>query len=328
MKTKTKFIGIDVSKATLDICTLSPDQNSFEIKNTKQSILKFFKAHLSDDLETHVCIENTGKYSWLLMELLPALDSVFYVVNPLHLKKSMGLVRGKNDVVDAIRIASFIKKNFDEIEAYTPQRPEVKLIQIMLSERGLRVKQRKQLLVKNKENLVLSNKQIARLLTVKNNRLIKEIEKQILDFEHEIEGLISQDENLDRLREQLKSIPGVGKVLCWNVIVKTNEFRTITEPRKFACYSGVVPFSNSSGTSIFGNSRVSLFADKSLKSLLHLGAMSAVQHENDLRIYYRRKVAEGKNKMSVLNAVRNKMIHIMFALIKNENLYQNRLVMS
>ncbi len=323
-----KFIGIDVSKATLDICTLSPDQNSFEIKNTKRSILKFFKTHLSENLETHVCIENTWKYSWLLMELLPSLNCTFYVVNPLHLKKSLGLVRGKNDIVDAVRIGQFIKKNYDEIDSYIPQRPEINLIQILLSERGIRVKQKKQLLAKNKENLVLSNKKIARFLTSKNNRLINVIVKQIQDLECEIEQLISEDESLNQLKTQLKSIPGVGKILCWNILVKTNEFKTIKEARKFACYSGVAPFSNSSGTSIFGKSRVSLYADKSLKSLLHLGAMSAIQHENDLSIYYRRKVAEGKNKMSVLNAVRNKMIHIIFALVKNDNFYQNRLVMS
>ena len=56
--------------------------------------------------------------------------------------------------------------------------------------------------------------------------------------------------------------------------------------------------------------------------------MSAIRLDNDLAIYFKRKVAQGKNKMSVLNAVRNKIIHIVFALIKNQNLYQNRLVTS
>ena len=56
--------------------------------------------------------------------------------------------------------------------------------------------------------------------------------------------------------------------------------------------------------------------------------MSAIRLENDLAIYYRRKVEEGKNKMSVLNAVRNKIIHLIFALIKNKTFYKNRLVLS
>ena len=73
---------------------------------------------------------------------------------------------------------------------------------------------------------------------------------------------------------------------------------------------------------------MSNLADKSLKKLFHLGAMSAIRLENDLAIYYRRKVEEGKNKMSVLNAVRNKIIHLIFALIKNKTFYKNRLVLS
>jgi len=61
---------------------------------------------------------------------------------------------------------------------------------------------------------------------------------------------------------------------------------------------------------------------------IHLGAMSAIRLENDLALYYRRKVNEGKNKMSVINAVRNKIIHLIFALIKNQTFYQNCFVTS
>jgi len=328
MKTKAKFIGIDVSKNTLDICIVSKLQESFVIKNTKKEILRFFKTHLSENSKDYVCIENTGKYSWLLMELMPDFQCVFYVVNPLHIKRSLGLIRGKNDKVDAIRIAQFIKKNNEESQSYIPLRNEIRLIQILLSERRLRVNQKKQLATKNKENMLLTNKKVARFLTTKNNRLIKELKKQIKDIETEINQLISQDESLNKLTTQLKSVPGVGNILCWNIIVKTNEFKTITTPRKLACYSGVVPFPNSSGISIFGNNRLSLYADKNLKTLLHMGALSAIRLENNLSLYYKRKVAEGKNKMSVLNAVRNKIIHIIFALVKNQTFYQNRLELS
>ena len=59
-----------------------------------------------------------------------------------------------------------------------------------------------------------------------------------------------------------------------------------------------------------------------------MAAMRAVRLNCDLKIYYNRKVAEGKNKMSVLNAVRNKIIHIIYALIKNEINYKNNLLLS
>ena len=56
--------------------------------------------------------------------------------------------------------------------------------------------------------------------------------------------------------------------------------------------------------------------------------MSAIRLRNDLGEYYRRKVSEGKNKMSVINAVRNKIIHRIYAVIKNQTIYQNNLVLS
>jgi transposase len=112
------------------------------------------------------------------------------------------------------------------------------------------------------------------------------------------------------------------------MIAKTEGFTTITEPRKMACYCGIVPFDHQSGTSIKRQPRVSSYADKSIKSILHLSAMSAIRLDNKFRDYYRRKVAEGKNKMSVLNAVRNKIVHTIFALIKNQATYQDHLLLS
>jgi len=329
MKTNLKFIGIDVSKHTLDICVLSETTVSLVIKNTKHAITKFFTNLLKDNsFPCHVCCENTGKYSWMLMEVLAEMECDFYVVNPLHLKRSLGLARGKSDKIDAIRIAHFIKKNNDELSVFIPKRKELELLQILLSERRFRVEQRKALLTKNKELLVLSDPKIIKSITKQNNKLIKEFSLQIKTFESQIRTLIKKDQSLQILDKQLRSVPGIGEILCWNLLVKTNEFKTIIDPRKLACYAGVAPFANTSGISVFGKNRVSNLADKSLKKLLHLGAMSAIRLENDLAQYYNRKVAQGKNKMSVLNAVRNKIIHIVFALIKNQSLYQNRLVTS
>jgi transposase len=112
------------------------------------------------------------------------------------------------------------------------------------------------------------------------------------------------------------------------MIAKTEGFTAITEPRKMACYCGIVPFDHQSGTSVRRQPRVSTYADKGMKSILHLAAMSAIRFDNKFRNYYQRKVAEGKNKMSVLNAVRNKIVHTISALIKNQAIYQDHLVLS
>jgi len=325
---KKKFIGIDVSKDTLDVCILAETQQTFVIKNNKREILKFFNSNINPEIEHHVCLENTGKYSWLLVELLPEFDCSFYVVNPLHLKRSMGLTRGKNDKIDAIRIAKFIKKNHGETEPHIPLREELLKMKILLTERRYKMEVKKQLTTKNKENKIIHQKEISKEMTKLNNRLIREINKQIKKIESDIRLIIKNDDNLLKLQKILKSVPGIGDILCWNLIVKTNEFKMIKTPRKLACYAGVAPFSSTSGTSIFGRNRVSLYADKQLKKLLHMGAMSSIRLDNDFKKYYVRKVEEGKNKMSVLNAVRNKIIHVIYALIKNQTFFQNRLVMS
>ncbi len=69
-------------------------------------------------------------------------------------------------------------------------------------------------------------------------------------------------------------------------------------------------------------------ADLKLKSILQMATMRAIQMKNDLQDYYLRKVQQSKNKMSVLNAVRNKIIYIVLAVVKNQKKYQNRLVVS
>ena len=161
-----------------------------------------------------------------------------------------------------------------------------------------------------------------------NKKLIEAIDMQIRKIESDIERSIMEDDELREKTELIRSVPGVGKVVSWMMIAKTDGFTSISDPRKMACHCGVVPFDHQSGTSMRFRPRVSVFADKKMKSLLHLAAMSAIRLNNELRIYYQRKVGDGKNKMSVLNAVRNKIIHRIFAVVKNQTTYKNDLVLS
>lgn len=328
MKTKLTFIGIDISKSTLDICILKKEPKYYIIKNTKKEVLKFIKNHLLNAPLIHICMENTGKYGWLLMEMLTKKQFSFYLVNPIHLKKSLGLIRGKNDKIDAFRIANFIKKNHQELEYYTPKSTLLKSIQVLCAERKHRVKQRKELKTKLTDYKLIEQGKVLNLLVNQNNLLIEELNLQIKQIEKQINLLIKQQQDLKQKYSQLVSVPGVGKILAWNLLIKTNAFQDINDPRKLACFSGVAPFENRSGTTVFGKHRVSLFADKQLKTLLHMASISAVKNKNEIQQYYLRKLEQGKNKMSVLNAVRNKILHIICALIKNKTFYQNRLEIS
>lgn len=324
---KNIIIGIDISKKTLDICIKENQSVRYlNIENKVQVIMRFLKTYTKDDVL--IAMENTGRYNWSLFEVLEAFAFKVYVISPLHLKKSIGLTRGKNDKIDALRICNFIEKNHEEIALWKPCPQAIKKIKILLTERALRIKIKKQLMSQQHDYKLMKSIKLDKELLKFNVQLIKNIEVQIKGIESSIELIIADDQKLKQQYQLMKSVPGVGKVLSWMFISKTEGFTSITDPRKMACYSGVVPFDFQSGTSIKKRPGVSMLADKTIKSILHLGAMSAIRHSNDLRTYYLRKVEEGKNKMSVLNAVRNKIVHRVFAVIKNQIPYQKDLVLS
>lgn len=319
--------GIDISNLTLDICILKDGKHqSFVIKNQVKDIRRFFNVYRQEQLL--VAMENTGRYNWPLYEVLSTLQHKVYVVSPLHIKKSAGLIRGKNDKIDALRIALFIEKHYAGLPPWRPAPAAIEKLKVLLTERTHRMKVKRQLLSQRADYAKMKKLDLDRSLRKLNEQMMELVTKQVKQIEADIQKLIKEDKQLHKQAALIRSVPGAGKVLCWTMLAKTAGFTLITEPKKMACYSGVVPFEYQSGSSLRGKNRVSHYADKTLKTILHLAAMSAIRLQNDLGEYYRRKVEQGKNKMSVLNAVRNKIIHRIFAVIKNQTTYQKRLLMS
>ncbi|MFG6687627.1 IS110 family transposase [Mariniflexile sp. HNIBRBA6329] len=321
------IIGIDISSKTLDICVKQLQSiEHFTIENTQKAIHEFFRPFTKQKVV--VAMENTGRYNWNLYEVLESTDWRVYVINPLHLIKSLGFVRGKNDKIDAYRIAVFIEKNQKENVQWRPSPKPIKQLKVLITERDSRIKMKRSLKKQQHDYKLMKTIGLDKDLLNLNQEIIQRVENQIAVIEKRIQQIIEDNKSLKEQSKLIKSVPGVGNVLSWYMLAKTEGFTKITEPRKMACFSGVVPFEHQSGSSIYRKPKVSFYADKSIKSILHLGALSAIRLENDLGNYYRRKVSEGKNKMSVLNAVRNKIIHRIFAVIKNQTIYKNNLVLS
>jgi transposase len=123
--------------------------------------------------------------------------------------------------------------------------------------------------------------------------------------------------------ELLLSVPGIGHVTAVYMICSTNNFAGNISGKQLASYCGVVPFGHSSGTSIKGRNKVHKMANKNLKKLLHMGARSAATHNKEYRQYYERKIAEGKHDLSVINAIRNKIVLRAVAVVRNQRKYVN-----
>lgn len=154
------------------------------------------------------------------------------------------------------------------------------------------------------------------------DRSLKALKQDLAKVEKQIDALIAADEELNRLFTLVTSVEGIGKVTAVQILLTTNEFKACFTAKKYACYAGVAPFPYRSGSSIKGKNRVSPLANKSVKTLLHLAALAAIKSKGELQDYFLRKVAEGKNKMAVINAVRNKLISRIFAVVKQNRKYE------
>lgn len=165
------------------------------------------------------------------------------------------------------------------------------------------------------------DKSILRSLEKASANSLKALEKDLAAVNSQIESIIKNDPELNRLFHLLTSIVGIGVVTATGLILATHAFTDGKTAKQFACYAGVAPFPYQSGSSIRGRTRVSPMADKNMKTLLHLSAMTAIRAKGELRDYYQRKVGEGKNKMAVLNAVRNKLIGRVYAVVSKNQEY-------
>lgn len=324
MKFKS-FIGVDVSKLSLDLCLITDDGEikNFKIENTIKGLKIFFKS-ISNSLniqETLVCGEFTGHYSNILRSFCLDNGVALWLESGAEIKLRSGVQRRKSDKVDAERIAEYALRYADRAHLQTLEDEAIVESKLLLSERELYIKERAKYKAQLKDlgNFIDKTSFKNRSKRLKNHviRLTKSIE--------EIDLTIKELFKTEKLSEQmkiLKSISGVGDQVAINTIIATGGFTKFKSGRKFACHVGVAPFSFSSGTSQRSRNKVSHRANKKLKTLFHMAALSAIKMKGELRDYFERKVAEGKNKMTVVNAVRAKIINRIFALIRENRNYE------
>jgi transposase len=332
--TKQVYWGIDIGKFAIDVSVESCGQElfAFKVENSPSKIRMAFSHYMRKlDLtweDSTFCMENTGLYTSFLLRFLCSNSAVVYVVNPHHLQKSMGLARGKSDKIDARRIARFIAKNHDELHCYERPEEDILALKNLQTKRKMYLKQIKQLNDSSKHLKEFANHKSLNVVTRAESTIIKQLRKALKEVEIEINRIINANAELKSACKLISTVPGVGPVLKVALAIATNGFKRMMDPKKLGCYCGVVPFEHSSGTSIRGRSRLSPMADKYLKTILQMASMRAVRLDGDLKDYYLRKVGAGKNKMLVLNAVRNKIIGRVCAVLRHQREYQSNLVLS
>jgi transposase len=239
----------------------------------------------------------------------------------LELKRSLGLVRGKTDRKDAHLIAKYAWEKRDCITPTTLPSPVTDQLKTLLTTREKLIKHRTSYKngIKDLHDCYVENeyefiRDIHESMILQLTENIKKVEDQIIE-------IISQHSQLKRNYKLLLSIKGIGKIVAIYMIILTENFTKFTDPRKFACYAGIAPFPYSSGTSVKGRTKLNPCANKKMKSLLNVASMSAIQLKGEYKLYYQRRCKEGKNKMSTLNIIRNKIVFRAFAVVKRGTPY-------
>ena len=220
-------------------------------------------------------MEHTGIYNQHLLNFLYSKKAAICLESAVHIKRSAGLQRGKNDQVDALRIAQYASKNRDTLRLWQPKRKVIAQLKELAALRSRLLNAKKQLTVPVKET-ALFDKQLAKQSAALCKSTTDAITNDLKKVEAAVDQLIDTDEHLKRLFDIVTSVEGIGKITATAMVICTNEFRDINDPSKFTCYSGIAPFEHSSGSSIRGRSRVSHQANKSMKTLLHMAAMVAI----------------------------------------------------
>lgn len=330
MKKSWNYVmGIDVSKKTFDVA-LGADQ----VKATHQLACFANKLNGYDDLEEWleqqeisysqllICLENTGIYHRRLVDYLQSKGAVVWVESGLQIKRSGGIQRGKTDAIDAQRIQHYACRFQDRLVEYQPRGKELQQVADLMSLRARFQNSLKSFKMPIKELRKMGMIEQADCLEQSCQETIEAMKKNLKELDKKILKIIRSEEQLNECYRLTTSVKGVGFVTATNLLVYTNCFNRFDSAKQLAAYAGVAPYQHQSGTSIHRKTRVHHMANKTLKTNLHLAALSAVQHDPELKDYYWRKTEkEGKNKMLVLNNVRNKLVARIFSCVKNKRFY-------
>jgi transposase len=318
------IIGIDVSKLFLDVYLLSMKYH-FQVDNSPAGFAQLLenccnKLKVPMD-QLYICFEHTGRYSRMLAVFLEQTGLTFSQIPALDIKASKGINRGKTDKADSKDIALYAWRKKDELQPtklHSSETSELRQL-VVLRDKLIRHRTAYKNSVKDLQDCYYEGE--TEFIRDTQISMINQLNEEIKKVEHRMDEIIGSMPEWKNNYHLIKTVRGVGPVIARYIIIFTENFTRFANYRKFACYAGIAPFEYASGSSVKGRTRVHPCANKQLKSLLNLAAMNAISITGEYKQYYLRRQKEGKNNMSTLNIIRNKLLARIFAVVKRQTPY-------
>ena len=332
---KKLFVGIDFSKEKIDVAiifakglTETSMRVSNEFKNSVSGYKQLVKWVENSSNETEpslwlFCGENTGDYSKPLCNFLYGRGFDMWLENAKSIKDASGIRRLKSDRADANMIAEYAMRNYDKAIIYEPLSESLSQLRELFLYRQMVVRHRCSFQVRRGEKrLNMEKSPVKTMISQSGRHIVTELNKEIEKIDKRIAELIDSDDELAQVFNIVTSIPGIGTQNAVCLMVYTDNFRRFNfDSRKIACYYGIAPFGRDSGTSVHTDPHVHYMANRQIKAMLSQAALSAAKFNPVIASYYSRLIERGKKRQIVLNNVKNKLVHIVTAMVRNKQLF-------
>jgi transposase len=317
------YVGIDVASATFTSAVGSM-QNHWEIvvqpatfANEYDSFAKYHHwlgEHGVLAENSVICMEATGVYNEVLASFLVTNGYRVAIEPPLKVKRAFKPVGHKSDSVDSKQISEYAYRFWDQLALWAPRKEILEQIKTLLATREQFVVEKGG----HQNSLRALKRKLVRTLLAEqmHERAIIELNRHIQELEKEIERLISQDPDLRNMLALLISVPGVGLLLAAQMLVVFQSAPQPYNPKSLAAFIGICPYEDTSGTSHHQTPTSRHYGPPALRKLLFLAAMSISIHYPQFRLYFLRKIQEGKPKQLVINNLANKLLKIMVAVVR------------
>lgn len=297
-------VGVDVGKTQLDICIHERDL-SFSVDNSPAGIRRALNRLARYNL-ARIVVEATGRYEYTLVEAAMDKGLPIIVSQPLQIRRYAQAVGqlAKTDEIDARIIAEYAARLQPTVRS-NKTRNIIKIRDLLARRRqlmGLLTME------KNRQQIM------PEFLRADIRRHIVYMEKQVQKIDQWLSERVQKEEQWREKRDIMRSMPGIGDVAVNTLLGDMPELGTMTQ-RQAGALAGVAPMNRDSGL-LRGKRRIK-GGRATVRTVLYMAALSAVQHNPIIRAFYRRLVAQGKHKKVALTACIRKMLIILNAMIRD-----------
>src|SRR5262245_39637990 len=315
----TAFVGIDISKDTLDACVLLPGgkgrQAAFANDAGGHAALLAWADRHADGHGLHFCLEATGAYSEAPATALADAGRLVSVANPARVKAHAAVAgqANKTDAADARAIAAFARDR--RPPAWQPPAPEVRQLQGLvrrrddLREMAARAKGRR------------DSPALTRAARRSIERCVRFLGREADRLQAEADALIAASPALKADGGLLASIPGVGAQTASTVLAELPPVGRLPSAQSAAAAAGLAPREFRSGASVRRRTRLSKAGNARLRKALYLPTLTAVRFNPLLEGFFDRLVAAGKPRMAAVGACTRKLVMLCYGVLKNRALF-------